>query len=497
MTQSSMEISDFKVDVVDILFILKRRWIIILVSVSLFLLFGIRQIKKQPILYSAQATLIIRNNSLDDSKNLENMATLLEIAKSKTITQRVVNKYGLHLSAGAIASGINIYPIRGTEFIKLSYTGSEPTLTAAITNEIAIEFINRVEEILNRSNLKVLEAAEVPRSPLKVNKNKIILMFLGAGFVLGASISIVLEFLNRKLRRSTEMEKVLDTRVIGVVPDLKKFYPSTSIKRDIFFDNEELKEVRESIRLIRTNINFIDLKEQKTILFTSSIPKEGKTTIASNYALSEAIAGKKVLIIDCDVKRPRIDKSYNTSSDFGIADVLKGDKRIEEVIIKDVRDNLDIIIGGKYDENTTELFMNKKLESYLDYLKSKYELIVIDTPPLVVGTDGAIISKYCDGIVFVVSYDQVHKVELEFAKRILDTAKSTLYGLVINKVSNEGYSYGEYGYYSYNYTYYKDYYKKDGEVKNEKDNRINVNNIINELCSKFNIRRGVRKNKKI
>ncbi|MGL5964525.1 MAG: polysaccharide biosynthesis tyrosine autokinase, partial [Fusobacteriaceae bacterium] len=455
--------------------------------------FGVKYIVSRPIVYTSQATLMIRNNMFDDSKKMENMATLLEIAKSKSITMRVVEKYGLQISPGAIARGINIAPVRGTEFIKLSYTGTEPGMTAAITNEVANEFINRVEEILNRSNLKVLEKAEVPWAPAPVKKAKILLAAIFLGSALGMALSVAVELFNRKLRRSEEIENILDSKVIGVVPNLKKFYPKKSVKRDIFFDSEHLKEVRESIRLIRTNINFIDMKSQKTIVFSSSVPKEGKTTIASNYALSEAIAGKKVLILDCDIKRPRIDKSYNIESEHGVVDLLLGTKSLEQVLVKNVRENLDVITGGKILENTTELFLTDKFETYINELKKRYDLIVIDTPPLAVGSDGAIISKYADGMVFVVSYDQVHKVELEFAKKILKTAAANIYGVVINKVSNEGYSYGEYGYYTYNYTYYKDYYN-DTEGKNEKkDNRTRGFAAFGGLLSRVRFARGFEK----
>ncbi|MGL4977507.1 MAG: polysaccharide biosynthesis tyrosine autokinase [Cetobacterium sp.] len=451
--------NEFKIDFVDIIIILKRRSFVIVLSILLFMVYGFRHISKIPTMYSAETTLMLKSNSFDETKNLDNMSTLLEIAKSKSITERVVNKYDLKISPGAIASGISIYPIRGTEFIKLTYVGKDPGMTAAIANEVAVEFIYKVEEILSRSNLKILERADVPNSPIPVKKAKILGAAGVVGFIFGTFIAVAFELFNRKLRRSEEIERVLQSEVIGVVPDLKKYYPKQSVKRDIFFDNDHLREVRESIRLIRTNINFIDLKKKKVILFSSSIPKEGKTTIASNYALSESIAGKKVLILDCDIKRPRIDKSYNISHDFGVVDLLAGSKTLDEVIVKEVRPNLDIIMGGKTAENTTELLLNKNFERYIDELKDRYDTIVIDTPPLAVGTDGAILSQYADGVVFVVSYDQVHKVELEFAKKILDTAKARLYGIVINKVSNEGYSYGEYGYYSYNYSYYKNYYE--------------------------------------
>ncbi|MGL5639817.1 MAG: CpsD/CapB family tyrosine-protein kinase, partial [Cetobacterium sp.] len=180
-------------------------------------------------------------------------------------------------------------------------------------------------------------------------------------------------------------------------------------------------------------------------------------------------------------------------SKYGMADLLKGEISLKEVIKRDVRKNLDVIMGGKSEENTTELFLNYKMEDTIEELRKEYDLVVIDTPPLAVGTDGAIISKFVDGIVFIISYDQVHKAELEFSKKILETAKSRLYGLVINKVSNEGYAYGEYGYYSYNYSYYKNYYES-GEGKNEKSiNNNGVIGIVASLLSRVGFRRGSKK----
>lgn len=455
---------DFKLDLMDILLILKRRYWVILIVAAVFLGFGIRSVKRLPIVYVAQTTLMLRNDFGD--KNVENIATLLEIAKSKTITQRVIDKYGLTPSAGALAGGINIYPVRNTEFLKLTYTGSDPKMTAAIANEVAIEFIKKVEEVLNRANLKILELAEVPKYPKPIDKKKILFKYLFMGVALSSGVLVVLEFINKRLRRSVEIEKILDCEILGVLPDLKKYYSKKEVKenmrRGIFFESENLKEGGEAIRLIRSNINFMDTTDHKIITFCSSVPKEGKTTIASNYALSEAITGKKVLLIDCDIKRPRINEVYETEHKKGIVELLEGKATFEEVIQREVRKNLDIIFCSKKREETTELILSKNLESHLKELQSEYDLIVVDTPPLTIGTDAAIISRFSTGVVFVISYDQVHRVELEFAKKLLTTAKANLYGAVINKVSTDGYFYEPYGYYSYNYKYYKNYYK-DGE----------------------------------
>lgn len=455
---------DLKLDIMDILLVLKRRFWVILIFAAIFTGYGIKEVKKLPTIYVARAKLMIRSDYGD--KNVENIATLLEIAKSKSIIQRVVDKYGLTVPTGVIASGISISPVRNTEFINLSYSGTDPAMAAAIANEVSVEFIRKVEEVLNRSNLKVLELAEVPKQPKDINKKGIILKYTAIGVVLAGAILIGLEFINRRVRRSGEIEKIMGCEVLGVLPDLKKYYSKeevkTNLRRGIFFESENLKEVGEAIRLIRSNINFMDTTENKIITFCSSVPKEGKTTIASNYALSEAITGKRVLLIDCDIKRPRINKVYSEGHELGIVDLLEERATLEDIIIPKVRENLDVIFCGKRREETTELILSKNLEKHVKELQKWYDLIVIDTPPLTIGTDAAIIAKFSTGVIFVVSYDQVHKVELEFSKKLLTTAKANIYGVVINKVSTDGYFYEPYGYYSYNYKYYKNYYK-DGE----------------------------------
>lgn len=230
-------------------------------------------------------------------------------------------------------------------------------------------------------------------------------------------------------------------------------------KRRVFFKEKANHEISESLRVIRTNLHFLDEKERgRTILVTSSTPREGKSFIAANYAMSIAITGKKVLLIDCDIRRPRAHESFGKKVEMGLESVLMGDKNPRDVILKEVEENLDVLPTKHMNFNVTELFLGDRMKRVIEELKDEYNTIVLDTPPLVVASDGAILSKYCDGVVFVVSYDQVSKSELEFSKKMLDNAGANLYGFVVNRVEKNGFSYGNYCYYNNNYTYYKDYY---------------------------------------
>ena len=225
-------------------------------------------------------------------------------------------------------------------------------------------------------------------------------------------------------------------------------------RRGIFFVSDERSQITEAFRTLRTNLSFLrDKNNGKVLLFTSSIPAEGKSIVASNYAASLAIAGRKTLIIDCDIRRPRAHESFGIKIEKGLECVLIDDTPVDGLIMKDVLPNLDLLPTKNLKNNVTELFLRDKMKGVLDTLRDKYDTIILDTPPIAVASDAAILSKDVDGVVVVVGYDQVAERELEFAKEMLDNAGANIYGFVVNGVEKKAMSYGNYGYYTNNYAY--------------------------------------------
>lgn len=256
--------------------------------------------------------------------------------------------------------------------------------------------------------------------------------------------------------------------------------------RPVFFKDGNNHEMNEALRVIRTNLHFLNEKEDgRTVLVTSTTPKEGKSTIASNYAMSIAITGKKVLLIDCDIRRPRAHKSFGIEFYEGLESVLSGELKVKDVILRDVEKNLDILPTKNVTHNVTELFLGDKMKSLLEELKRQYNTVVLDTPPLIIATDAAILSKHCDGVVYVVAYDQVSKRELEFGKTMLKNAKANVYGFVVNRVDKNGLSYGNYGYYNNNYSYYKDYYTVEGEASKEFVPQKGIKGVIQKITRNY------------
>lgn len=219
------------------------------------------------------------------------------------------------------------------------------------------------------------------------------------------------------------------------------------------------KKLDEAFRAIRTNLHFLNEKENsRVILITSSIPKEGKSVVASNYAMSLAKTGEKVLIIDCNLKKPKIDEKFGLFFEKGLESVLSGEYEVEDLILKNVEKNLDVLPIKKITDDITSFFLKKNLKTILDEVIEKYDAIILDTPSLIVSSDAAILSKYCDGVIYVIGYNQVTQEELEFGKKILNNAKANIYGFIVNKVDKNGVLYGGYRYYN------KDYYNKKIKV---------------------------------
>lgn len=228
-------------------------------------------------------------------------------------------------------------------------------------------------------------------------------------------------------------------------------------KLNIFFKKNSDNYLLESFRVLRSNIHFLEKKENKIIIFTSTIPNEGKTTISANYAMSEAVTGKKVILVNCDIRRFRPFDGLKIEVSHGIESVLLGGKKINEVIIESFEENLDLLPSKHLNGGITELFLGGRIKELLKDLRKRYDLVVLDTPPLTIATDAAILSEYADGVVYVCGYNMVKKEKMLRAKKILERAGAKIYGVVINKIDEKTYV-NEYGYDEYKY--YDNYIKK-------------------------------------
>lgn len=215
--------------------------------------------------------------------------------------------------------------------------------------------------------------------------------------------------------------------------------------------NNPKSRVSEAYRTLRTNIQFSGAEEDvKTILLTSVGPAEGKTTTVSNLAVTMAQSGKRVLLIDADLRRPSIAKVFALPKGNGLTNVLVQNKRVEECILKTEVENLYILQSGPIPPNPAELLQSSKMKTMLDELKLVFDIVLLDTPPVIAVSDAQILSTLVNGVVFVFAYKSTPKNLIVKAKEAIDKVGGKVIGAILNKVpeKDSGYYGGKY-YYNY------------------------------------------------
>ncbi|MEG6567944.1 CpsD/CapB family tyrosine-protein kinase [Thermoanaerobacterium saccharolyticum] len=208
--------------------------------------------------------------------------------------------------------------------------------------------------------------------------------------------------------------------------------------------------VSEAFRSLRTNLQFTSVdKKVKSILITSSLPNEGKSTIIKNLAYALAMTGVKVIVVDCDLRNPTVHQMFKIPNMSGLTNIIVEDDKYEKYVISDKEfDNLGIITSGPIPPNPSELIGSNRMKIFLDRLKEDYDYVLIDAPPVLLVTDPTVLAPVVDGVILVI---QANKTEIEATKRakeILTNLKANILGAVLNKVKEQ--KSGYYYYYYYN-----------------------------------------------
>lgn len=253
--------------------------------------------------------------------------------------------------------------------------------------------------------------------------------------------------------------------------------------------------VSEAYRTIRTNIMFSLPSETedkcKVILFTSAVPREGKSTTCTNVAITFAMTGQRVVVVDADLRQPRISECLGVKMKEGLSEYLVGIKELDEVIQTSEEYGIDFIASGKIPPNPSELLGFPSVKKLIKNLRERYDYVFIDMPPATVVTDVSIVSKYVDGVVLVAREKYTKHEMIQAALSALEFAKARVIGMIINDVhvsKHAGYSggyYGRYGYgygYGYGYSYAGKYghgygyadTKEKGEKQKKKDSQAVV-----------------------
>ena len=320
----------------------------------------------------------------------------------------------------------------------------------------------KITEARTVSDAKVIDPAVLPKKPIKPKtKLNIILGFI-LGLMLGVGGAFVLEYLDTSVKVPEEVETALNIPVLGTIPMVMRGKPKSKdeaqlIKERLITHFHPSHPVSEAFKTLRTNLRFSSISNPaNSIVITSAVAREGKSTVTANLGITLAQLGHKTLLVDADLRKPILHRLFGFNRIPGLTDVLIGNTQLESVIkdLHRVIPNLALITCGQIPPNPSELLGSPQMEEFIKYVKTQFDYVLFDTPPIMPATDATELGARVDGIILVVRAGNTERAILEHAKKLLERANVNIIGAVLNAVDIERQFY----YYKYRYKHYYYYY---------------------------------------
>jgi succinoglycan biosynthesis transport protein ExoP len=331
---------------------------------------------------------------------------------------------------------------------------------AASNRQIFESLLQRTKETgisgeLKTSNIRVIDAAEMPRSRKSPNTLMNLLLGLFGGATSAVGLAFFFEYFDNRIKNPDEVKQHLGLPFIGMVPALfgKGF-------ENPLISNGVPANFSESFRSVRTNLLFSSAEEgSRSVVITSTGPGEGKTAVATNVAVALAQAGQRVLIMDADMRKPRVHDVFNRAQEPGLSNVLAGKATSTEAVHTTAVPGLWVMPAGLLPPNPAELLGSNRFRDFMTALSQHFDWIIIDTPPVMAVTDSSVVAHLATGVLFVVGSEMTSRYAAQRALEQLEQARAKLIGVVLNKVDLQHNSY----YYSQYYRReYSDYYQNAG-----------------------------------
>jgi capsular exopolysaccharide synthesis family protein len=329
-----------------------------------------------------------------------------------------------------------------------------------------------LREQAHHQTAHIIQRAQVPSVPVRPKKVLNLLLSCFAGLFLGICLALLQDFLDDRINSVEEANRLLRLPALGNVPvwgaGHGRLLPQMS----------SLDPAAESYRLLRTNIHFASVDSPaRSLLVTSANPGEGKSTTAANLACAMALDGKKIILVDTDLRRPSIHKMFELLSVPGLTDVILGHSTLDDTLQSyDLLPNLSILPAGSIPPNPSEVLNSRTFTSVLADLTNRCDVVIFDSPPVLVAADAAILASQMDGCVLVVETGSTKKGAAVRALQIMQQARSNVLGVSYNKMSAQSGSY----YYYYNYSYHSLDRERPDSLISEDVDAPNANKIDGE-----------------
>jgi len=311
----------------------------------------------------------------------------------------------------------------------------------------------KLQEVGQISRFVIVEPAIPPRFPVFPKKKQNLLFSIVIGLGLALSIVFLLEYLDTTIRDVDELKALYpDIPLLATIPNIKAIDP----EKILITQHKRGSLYMESFRTLRSNLKFMRVGEDiKSILVTSSQPNEGKTTVAVNLGITFQMTNMKIIIVEGDLRKPGLPKVFG-DKEKGLTDFLVGEADVKDIIYETFLENVFYVPPGSIPPNPTELLSSEKFKALISKLKKEFDIVIIDSPPLTLFVDSAVISSNVDASIVVLQFEYTRRETLEYTVSSLSRSGGKIIGFVVNKVIPSPFKVRAYYYYPY-YKSYRDY----------------------------------------
>ncbi|WP_413766867.1 polysaccharide biosynthesis tyrosine autokinase [Rhodococcus pyridinivorans] len=454
-------------EVHDYLRILQARWKIVAVTTVVAVLAALGASLLTTPQYEAKTRLFVSTSSGASVQEIyqgnlfsqQRVTSYTELLEGTTLAQRTLDKLGLaDVSAVDLAGKVTASSTPDTVLIDTAVTDESPERARDLANALSDEFVVMARELETpegggppTARVVVEQYAATPSSPVTPKTTRNVALGLAVGVLLGIALAVLRDRLDNTIKDRNTVEDLAGTGVVGVIPLDKARQEEPAI---VFADANSGDA--EAYREMRTNLQFLEVDNPpRAIVVTSSLPSEGKTTTAVNLALVLAEAGHSVVLVEADLRRPRVTKYLGSLGDAGLSNVLAHTAALEDVLQPTRFDGMWVLAAGGLPPNPSELLGSAHAREVIEDLRSRFDYVIIDAPPLLPVTDAAILTNIADGALLIARYGKTTREQFARAIGNLRAVNAPVLGTILSMTPTKGRGSA----YEYRYYYSSD---KDG-----------------------------------
>ena len=375
---------------------------------------------------------------------------------SPIVLQPAIETLGLEVTSGQLATKVRATTDVNTVLINIAVEDSSPVQAQAIAQAVGNSLIKAVETLETPKSggtspvgLSIIKPATAPLAPSAPNTPVYLLLGTVVGLGLGVGGAVLRSVLDNRITGEVDLRVVTDSPLLGGIP-----FDQEAVKKPLLTQASAQSPRAESFRQLRTNLQFANVSgNAKTIVITSSLPGEGKSTTATNLAISLSDAGQTVCLIDADLRRPMVGEYLGLERNAGLTTALVGSADVNDLLQQWGSGSLYVLTSGRIPPNPSELLGSAEMSDLIRRLERVFDAVIIDAPPLLPVTDAAVLAQHVGGIVMVVRSQKLKQQDLARSLDALQMVGGNLLGIVLNGLPPKdpgSYSYG--------------YYRQDGQA---------------------------------